>query len=86
MLADEDIIAVHAHIRSRLVARFGDAGQAVRILYGRSVTSSNACAILGLPDVGGVLIGGASLTAADFDAVLGIARTLALTQGAVAAE
>jgi len=86
MPADEDIVAVHGHIRSCLVARFGDAGHAVRILYGGSVTSSNARAILGLPDVGGVLIGGASLTAADFDAVLGIARALAKPSDAVAAE
>jgi triosephosphate isomerase len=86
MPTDEDIVAVHGHIRSCLVARFGDAGQAVRILYGGSVTSSNARGILWLPDVGGVLIGGASLTAADFDAVLGVARTLASTPDAVAAE
>jgi len=86
MPADEDIVAVHAHIRSCLVARFGDAGQAVRILYGGSVTSSNVRGILGLPDVGGVLIGGASLKADDFDAVLGVARTVALTPDAVAAE
>jgi triosephosphate isomerase len=86
MPTDEDIVAVHGHIRSCLVARFREAGQAVRILYGGSVTSSNARGILWLPDVGGVLIGGASLTAADFDAVLGVARTLASTQDAVAAE
>jgi triosephosphate isomerase len=86
MPADADIVAVHAHIRSCLVARFGESGQAVRILYGGSVTASNARVILGLPDVGGVLIGGASLMAADFDAVLGVARTMALKPDAVAAE
>ena len=58
------------------MARFGEAGRAVRILYGGSVTSSNVRDILAIPDVGGVLIGGASLTAADFDGVLGVVRTL----------
>ena len=86
MPADADIVAVHSHVRSCLVARFGDTGQAVRILYGGSVASSNARAILGLPDVGGVLIGGASLMAADFDAVLGVVRALTSTPDAAAAE
>ncbi len=86
MPADEDILAVHAHIRSCLVARFGEAGQAVRILYGGSVTSANACGILGLSNVGGVLIGGASLAAADFDAVLGVARTLVSKADVLVAE
>jgi triosephosphate isomerase len=51
----------------------GTAGAEMRILYGGSVTSDNAHEILGLANVDGVLIGGASLLAADFDAVL---RTL----------
>jgi triosephosphate isomerase len=38
----------------------------VRILYGGSVKASNAQEILGLADVDGALVGGASLTAADF--------------------
>jgi triosephosphate isomerase len=67
---EADITDVHRHIRACLTARAGAGGQAIRILYGGSVTSRNARAILGLPDVGGVLIGGASLLAADFDAVL----------------
>jgi triosephosphate isomerase len=45
----------------------------MRILYGGSVTSDNAHEILGSANVNGVLIGGASLLAASFDAVL---RTL----------
>ncbi|NEU14604.1 triose-phosphate isomerase [Methylobacterium sp. BTF04] len=65
-----DVIAVHAHARSCLVLRFGDEGRAMRILYGGSVKAENAQSILDLADVGGVLIGGASLSAADFDAVL----------------
>ena len=40
--------------------------QAVRILYGGSVKSANAAEILGVVDVDGALVGGASLKAADF--------------------
>ena len=64
-----EIVEVHAHIRACLVARLGAEGQRVRILYGGSVTPSNARAILALPEVGGVLVGGASLKAADFEAI-----------------
>jgi triosephosphate isomerase len=42
------------------------AGSRIRILYGGSVTASNAIEILSLPEVGGVLVGGASLKAQDF--------------------
>lgn len=81
-----DITEIHAHIRSCLVARFGKAGRTVRILYGGSVKASNAHDILQVPEVGGVLIGGASLAAADFDAVLGVVRDLAKPAGTRAAE
>lgn len=59
----DDVAAAHAHIRSQLVARFGANGYGVRILYGGSVTPANAGDLLGVADVGGVLVGGASLTA-----------------------
>jgi triosephosphate isomerase len=68
---EADVAAMHAHIRATLVARFGAAGAGVRILYGGSVKPSNAASLLALPDVGGALVGGASLVAEDF---LGIAR------------
>jgi triosephosphate isomerase len=68
-----EIAEVHVHIRSCLIALAGPDGADIRILYGGSVTSANAAAVLGSRDVGGVLIGGASLRSADFDAVL---RTL----------
>ena len=68
-----DIAAVHAHIRARLVARFGKAGGSVRILYGGSMKPDNAPAILAVPDVNGGLVGGASLKAADFLAIAGAA-------------
>ncbi len=70
MPTSEDIGEMHLHIRTCLTARAGAQGTEIRILYGGSVTSRNAHQILGLPEVGGVLIGGASLKAADFDAVL----------------
>lgn len=66
---EAEIAAVHATIRARLVARFGAAGGALRILYGGSMKPSNAAAILALPNVDGGLIGGASLVAADFLAI-----------------
>ena len=57
---------MHAAIRDRLVAAYGEPGRQVRILYGGSVKASNAAEIFGVPDVDGALVGGASLKAADF--------------------
>ena len=65
-----DVAEVHGFIRARLVARFGAAGEGMRILYGGSVKPSNAKELLSVADVDGALVGGASLKAADF---LGIA-------------
>ena len=61
-----DIGEMHAALRARLVAAFGDSGTAVRILYGGSVKPSNAAEIFAVPDVDGALVGGASLKASDF--------------------
>jgi triosephosphate isomerase len=69
MPTPEEIMEMHAYVRERLVARLGAQGKQVRILYGGSVEPSNARAILALPEVGGVLVGGASLKAADFEAI-----------------
>ena len=66
---EADVAAMHAFIRAELVARFGAAGRGVRILYGGSVKPANAAALLNLPDVGGALVGGASLKAEDFLAI-----------------
>jgi triosephosphate isomerase len=66
---EADIAAIHATIREALVARFGAAGQGMRILYGGSMKPGNAKAILALPHVDGGLVGGASLVAADFLAI-----------------
>lgn len=74
MPTTDEIAEVHLHIRSCLTTRFGAAGQIIRILYGGSVRADNAGTVLTAAEVGGVLIGGASLRAADFDAVLQVVR------------
>ena len=72
--SEGDIAAAHAHIRRELAGR--SAGEAVktRILYGGSVKPGNAAAILGLADVNGALVGGASLKATDFLGIIAGAR------------
>ena len=69
----EQIEAVHRAVRAAMIDRLGPAGAARPILYGGSVKPDNAREILTVPDVGGALVGGASLKAADF---LGIVRGL----------
>jgi triosephosphate isomerase len=66
---DEDVATMHAFIREELVRQFGDAGQTIRILYGGSVKPANAAALLAVPNVGGALVGGASLKADEFLAI-----------------
>jgi triosephosphate isomerase (TIM) len=66
----EDIAEVHHAIRATLKDMFGEAGAAPAILYGGSVKPGNAAEILALPEVGGALVGGASLKAADFLAIV----------------
>ena len=61
-----EIEEVHRAIRDTLVAMFGEAGKGVAILYGGSVKASNAAEILKADEVGGALVGGASLKAVDF--------------------
>ncbi|HQR88526.1 MAG TPA: triose-phosphate isomerase, partial [Caulobacter sp.] len=60
-----DIEDMHAAIRAQLVAMFGEAGKAPPILYGGSVKPDNAAEILRAAEVGGALVGGASLKASD---------------------
>ena len=66
---EADVAAMHAAIRAALVARFGAAGQEMLILYGGSDKPANAAAVLALPEVGGALVGGASLKAEDLLAI-----------------
>jgi len=66
----EDIRDMHAKIRAQLVERFGDAGRGNRILYGGSMKPANARDILLVENVDGGLVGGASLLANDFYAII----------------
>lgn len=65
----EDVAAIHGFIRGQLQDRYGINGRGVRILYGGSVKPENAALLLGQANVGGALVGGASLTAASFLAI-----------------
>jgi triosephosphate isomerase len=65
-----EIVEMHTHIRRVLVAHLGEQANEVRILYGGSVKPANAADILALPEVGGVLVGGASLDDLEFEAIL----------------
>ena len=71
---EEDVETMHAFIRAELLRQFPETGAAMRILYGGSVKPSNAASLLALPDVGGALVGGASLVAQDFLAIARAAR------------
>jgi triosephosphate isomerase (TIM) len=55
-----------AFVRALVATRSSEAAEAVRILYGGSVKPDNAAELLGLPDVDGALVGGASLDAESF--------------------
>lgn len=65
-----DAAEVHAAIRAELIKLTGERGGAVPILYGGSVNRSNVEALLGQEDVDGVLVGGASLDAEGWLAIV----------------
>ena len=71
-----DVAAMHGAIRAALAARFGGAAEDMRILYGGSVNGDNATELLGVGDVDGALVGGASLTAAKFVPIVAAAAGL----------
>jgi triosephosphate isomerase len=66
----DDIAAMHNSLRQQLISRFGVRGEAIRILYGGSLKPANAREILAIPNVNGGLVGGASLLADDFAAII----------------
>lgn len=66
----EDVADMHAAIRAKLVDRFGEAANQVRILYGGSVKPGNAAELMAVENVNGALVGGASLKAEDFLGIL----------------
>lgn len=62
---------MHAHIRDQIGSKYGEAiAENISILYGGSVKASNAKEIFGQPDVDGGLVGGASLIAEEFAAII----------------
>lgn len=65
-----EIAEVHRFMRERLTARIGAEAAGVRLLYGGSVKPSNANEIFAVPHVDGALVGGASLKATDFGAIV----------------
>ena len=65
-----DIAQVHGFVRKALAARFGAEGSGMRILYGGSVKPDNARELMAVADVNGALVGGASLKADDFLAII----------------
>lgn len=71
---EEQIATVHRFLRNALAARFGKDGSSFRLLYGGSVKPANAAQIFAIPDVDGALVGGASLKATDFGAIISALR------------
>jgi triosephosphate isomerase len=65
-----DVEAVHGAIRRDLAEIAGAEGQRIRILYGGSVKPDNAATLMSIANVNGALIGGASLKASDFLAIV----------------
>ncbi len=68
-----DIAQMHKSLRTQLIARFGAKGETIRLLYGGSLKPSNAKEILAIHNVNGGLVGGASLLADDFFAIISAA-------------
>ena len=71
----EDVGAMHRAIRGKLAEIYGEAGAGVRILYGGSVNAGNASELLAADEVGGALVGGASLAAESFATIISAAAT-----------
>ncbi len=69
-----DVGEVHKAIRGALITACGDTGARMRILYGGSVKPSNARELMGVADVNGALVGGASLKADDFLGIIAAYR------------
>ena len=70
----DEIGAMHRAIRQRLKALYGHDGAAIRILYGGSVKPENAAELLAADEVGGALVGGASLSAESFLGIVAAAH------------
>ena len=71
----KEVDHVHKAIRAQLIAQLGEEqGAGMRILYGGSVKPGNAAELMAVADVDGALVGGASLTVADFWGIIDAAR------------
>ncbi|MFO0000962.1 MAG: triose-phosphate isomerase family protein [bacterium] len=67
---------LHAHIRGWLRAHFPRfVADDLRIQYGGSVKASNAASLFAMPDIDSALVGGASLTAAEFLGIVSAASS-----------
>jgi len=71
-----DIATMHGALRTTLRRMIGSRADAVRLLYGGSVTVENAAPILDTADVDGVLVGSASLNSTSFVMIVSAARTM----------
>ncbi len=71
---------VVAHIKQHVRARFPDGSP--RVLYGGSVTAANAESLFAEPDIDGALVGGVSLRAAEFGAIVAAAEAAAAVRDA----
>jgi len=69
-----DIAEMHGFIRERVNQHLPGQGANLRILYGGSVNPANAAELLSVEDVDGALVGGASLSCAEFMAIAGVYR------------
>jgi triosephosphate isomerase len=69
-----DIAEMHGFIRGQVNQHLPGQGANMRILYGGSVRPANAAELLSIEDVDGALVGGASLSSAEFMAVAGVYR------------
>lgn len=66
----DEVAMVHSLMRNALKARFGEQASGIRLLYGGSVKPANADKLMAIPHVDGALVGGASLKAGDFLAIV----------------
>jgi triosephosphate isomerase (TIM) len=65
---------VHRAIRHQVAVASGEAAEALRILYGGSVSAAVAEGLFAMPDIDGALVGGASLRAEEFTSICAAAR------------
>ena len=70
----QDIAEMHGYIRGRVNQHLPGQGASLRIIYGGSVKPANAAELLSVEDVDGALVGGASLSSAEFMAIAGVYR------------